>query len=190
MKRLLLLLVLLTPAMGLDAQQVRKWELTNRIVDDLFALGSEADIPKKYAFLNWPALRELSRESNWPRLEFIRDISTVGDLIEVWPSREALTAAVYESMPSGVLQEYIDMMNVRAAYRARAETEFALDTLSMLSSSDRLPGELQFLAQEAGRRYQRHKVAPPRVMTKEGVMKAFRSENWLVAYLDEHFESR
>jgi len=99
-----------------SAQQVdRKLELANRIVDDLLSMWSEADIPSKYSFLVWPAYKELSNASNWPRLEFIRDISTVGDLFEVWPSREALVQAVYRNLPPGVLREYVDLIRAQGA---------------------------------------------------------------------------
>lgn len=113
------IMLLLLAATGLYAQSDKKLELANRIVDDLFSLWSEADIPTKYSFLVWPAYRELSKESNWPRLEFIRDISTVGDLFEVWPSRKALVQAVYLNLPQGVLKEYADM--TRAQEEARTK---------------------------------------------------------------------
>ncbi len=110
----LALVFLLLPATLAAAQPDRKLELANRIVDDLFSLWSEADIPAKYSFLVWPAYKELSRESNWPRLEFLRDISTVGDLYQVWPSREALVQAVYQNLPQGVLKKYVDFAEAQA----------------------------------------------------------------------------
>lgn len=108
------LMILFLTATGLYAQPDRRLELAGRIVDDLFSQWSEADIPSKYSFLVWPAYRELSKESNWPRLEFIRDISTVGDLFEVWPSRDALLRAVDQNLPQGVLKEYVDLCDAQA----------------------------------------------------------------------------
>ncbi|MGA2765961.1 MAG: hypothetical protein ABSG17_21685 [Spirochaetia bacterium] len=108
------ILVLVLAATGLSAQPDRKLELANRIADDIFSLWSEADIPSKYSILIWPAYKELSKESNWPRLEFIRDISTVGDLYQVWPSREAIVQAVYENLPSSVLKEFVDLTDEQA----------------------------------------------------------------------------
>jgi len=93
----------------LYAQPDRKQELAARITDDVLSMWSEDDIPGKYSFLVWPAYKELSKESNWPRLEFLRDISTIGDLVEVWPSRQELLQAVYLNLPPGVLKEYTDM---------------------------------------------------------------------------------
>jgi len=106
--------MLVLAATGLYAQPDRKLELANRIADDIFSLWSEADIPSKYSFLVWPAYKELSKESNWPRLEFIRDISTVGDLFQVWPSREAIVQSVYQNLPEGVLKEYVDLTDAQA----------------------------------------------------------------------------
>ena len=114
MKRLLIPLLLVS-ACSLGAQPDLKRELADRIVQDLLSTWSEADIPGKYSFLVWPAYIEISKESNRPRLELIRDISTVGDLVEVWPSREALAAAVYRNLPPRALEEYADM--IRAASR-------------------------------------------------------------------------
>ncbi len=110
----LALVFLLLPAALVAAQPDRKLELANRIVDDLFSLWSEADIPAKYSFLVWPAYKEISKESNWPRLEFLRDIATVGDLYQVWPSREALVQAVYQNLPSDVLKKYVDFREAQA----------------------------------------------------------------------------
>jgi hypothetical protein len=104
----------------LFAQVDRKQELADRIAGDLFSLWSEADIPSKYSFLVWPAYKELSKETNWPRLEFIRDISTVGDLFEIWPSRKALVQAVYENLPRGVLKEYVDMAKAQEDAASRS----------------------------------------------------------------------
>jgi hypothetical protein len=106
--------VFVLAATGLYAQPDRKLELANRIADDIFSLWSEADIPSKYSFLVWPAYKELSKESNWPRLEFIRDISSVGDLFQVWPSRDAIVQAVYQNLPLGVLKEYVDLTDAQA----------------------------------------------------------------------------
>ncbi|MGO9308077.1 MAG: hypothetical protein ACLQDL_03525, partial [Spirochaetia bacterium] len=109
MKQTAALLFLLSAAIAQAAGQDQKMVLAEKIVDELFLDGPEADIPAKYSFLYWPAVKELSKQSNWPRLELVRDISTVGDLFEVWPSRESLVGAVYENMPRIVLQEYVDM---------------------------------------------------------------------------------
>jgi hypothetical protein len=109
MKRWLIPLLLLS-ACCLSAQPDMKRQLADLIVQDLLSMWSEADIPGKYSFLVWPAYNEISKESNWPRLELIRDISTVGDLVEVWPSREALAAAVYRNLPERALKEYVDMI--------------------------------------------------------------------------------
>jgi hypothetical protein len=113
-------IVLFLSATVLSAQADRKQELAGRIVNDLFSLWSEADIPSKYSFLVWPAYKELSKEKNWPRLEFIRDISTVGDLFEIWPSREALVQAVYQNLPQGVLKEYVDMTKAQEEAASQA----------------------------------------------------------------------
>jgi hypothetical protein len=107
--------LLLTSACSLYAQPAMKEELADRITDDLLSMWSEADIPSKYSFLVWPAYREISRESNWPRLELVRDVSTVGDLVEVWPSRQALAQAVSQNLPDRALKEYVD--TIRAASR-------------------------------------------------------------------------
>jgi len=80
MMRLAIVLMFLSTA-GLYALSDKKLELANRIAGDLFSMWSEADIPTKYSFLIWPAYKELSNESNWPRLELIRDISTVARLV-------------------------------------------------------------------------------------------------------------
>jgi hypothetical protein len=111
MKRCLIPVLLLS-ACSLYAQPDMKRELADRIVVDLLSMWSEADIPAKYSFLVWPAYKEISRESNWPRLELIRDISTVGDLVAVWPSRDALAGAVYQYLPDRALQEYAEMIRV------------------------------------------------------------------------------
>jgi hypothetical protein len=37
-------------------------------------------------------MKELSKQSNWPRLQLIPDVSTVGELFEVWPSRGRMKA--------------------------------------------------------------------------------------------------
>lgn len=103
------LALFLVVAPGLFAQPDRKLELANRIVGDLLSMWSEADIPAKYSFLTWPAYKELSRKENWPRLELVRDISTVGDLFQVWPSRDALATAVYQNLPADVLKKYVDL---------------------------------------------------------------------------------
>jgi hypothetical protein len=116
-------ILLLLCTTGFSAQADPKVELANRIVDDLFSMWSEADIPVKYSFLIWPAYEELSKEANWPRLEFIRDISTVGDLCEVWPSRDALVKAVCRNLPVGVLKEYVDMKSEQEAMRPVAGTK-------------------------------------------------------------------
>jgi hypothetical protein len=113
-------IVLFLSATVLFAQADRKQELADRIVGDLFSFWSEADIPSKYSFLVWPAYKELSKETNWPRLEFIRDISTVGDLLEIWPSREALAQAVYQNIPRGVLKEYVDLAQAQEETASRA----------------------------------------------------------------------
>jgi hypothetical protein len=113
------IILLLVSTSCLYAEPDRKMELADRIADDLFWMWSEADIPAKYSFLTWPAYKELSQEANRPRLEFIRDISTVGDLFQVWPSRRALVLAVYQNLPDGVLREYLDMT------RAQEETQAA-----------------------------------------------------------------
>ena len=123
------LVFLLLSATWVQAQPDRKLELANRIVDDLFSMWSEADMPAKYSFLVWPAYKELSKESNWPRLEFIRDIWTVGDLFEVWPSRETLVQAVYQNLPPGLLREYVDFTDAQkkaAAGRAVENTQTLL----------------------------------------------------------------
>ncbi len=112
-------IVLFFSATVLFAQADRKQELAGRIVDDLFSLWSEADIPGKYSFLVWPAYKELSKETNWPRLEFIRDISTVGDLFEIWPSRVALVQAIYQNCPQGVLKKYVDMTKAQEEAASR-----------------------------------------------------------------------
>ena len=83
--------------------------LAEKIVDDLCSMWSEADIPAKYSFLVWPAYKEISNPANWPRLELIRDVSTVGDLVEVWPSRGALVQAVYRSLPERAVKAYMDL---------------------------------------------------------------------------------
>ena len=118
-------MVLFFSAAMLSAQADRKQELAVRITDDLFSLWSEADIPAKYSFLVWPAYKELSKESNWPRLEFIRDISTVGDLFEIWPSRVELVRAVYRNIPLGVLKEYEDMTRAQGQVASRAGSDNA-----------------------------------------------------------------
>jgi len=115
--------MLLLSTTGLYAQTDMKLQLANKIVDDLFSSWSEADIPTKYSFLVWPAYKELSKQSNWPRLEFIRDISTVGDLFEIWPSREALVQAVYANIPDGVLKEYNDMTTAQQKALTRMERQ-------------------------------------------------------------------
>jgi len=96
-------------ATGAYAQQDQRLSLAYRIADDLLSMWSEADIPAKYSFLVWPAYKEISDERNWPRLELVRDISTVGDLFEVWPSRETLAAAVYRNLPDRAIKEFVDM---------------------------------------------------------------------------------
>jgi len=96
-------------ATGAYAQADQRLSLAYRIADDLLSMWSEADIPAKYSFLVWPAYKEISDERNWPRLELVRDISTVGDLFEVWPSREALAAAVYWNLPDRAIKEFVDM---------------------------------------------------------------------------------
>jgi len=126
MKWCMVVLSVLSTTM-LSAQPNRSQELAAKITNDLLSMWSEDDIPGKYSFLVWPAYKELSKESNWPRLEFIRDISTVGDLFEVWPSREALLQAVRANLPPGVLKEYVDLTAeqreaaARSAARERAE---------------------------------------------------------------------
>jgi hypothetical protein len=117
MKRMVVLLFLSSAMLAPAAGQDQKMVLAGRIVDELFSLGSEADIPTKYLFLYWPAMKELSRESNWPRLELIRDIYTVGDLFEVWPSRDLLIGAVYQNMPALLLKEYKDMTSASLSER-------------------------------------------------------------------------
>jgi hypothetical protein len=112
--------VLVLAATGLYAQPDRKLELANRIADDIFSRWSEDDIPSKYSFLVWPAYKELSKESNWARLEFIRDISTVGDLFQVWSSREAIVQAVCQNLPPDVLKEYVDLTDARARAATRS----------------------------------------------------------------------
>jgi hypothetical protein len=109
MKRIALLLFLSAAIVARAAGEDEKMALANRIVDDLLSLGPEADIPGKYSFLYWPAMKELSRESNWPRLELIRDISMVSQLFVVWPSRESLVGAVYQNMPKVLVQGYQNM---------------------------------------------------------------------------------
>ncbi len=106
--------VFVLAATGLYAQPDKKLELANRIADDFFSLWSEAEILIKYSFLVWPAYKELSQESSWPRLELIRDISTVGDLFQVWPSREAIVQVLYQNLPPGVLKEYVDLTDEQA----------------------------------------------------------------------------
>jgi hypothetical protein len=106
--------VLVLAATGLYAQPDRKLELANRIADDIFSRWSGDDIPSKYTFLVWPAYKELSKESSWPRLGFIRDISTVGDLFQDWPSREAIVQTEYQNLPLGVLKEYVDLTDAQA----------------------------------------------------------------------------
>lgn len=188
MKRIAFLLMMLSAAIAQAAGQDQKTVLAKKIVDELFSIGPEADIPGKCSFLFWPAMKELSKQSNWPRLELIRDISTVGDLFEVWPSRDSLLAAVYENMPKDALQEYIDMTQAdEGDTKARTETEFALDTLSMLGSSDRLPGDLRFLVAQTQKKYREHRLVVPSVITKEALLKAFRGENRLAEFLYEYF---
>jgi hypothetical protein len=109
MKRVALLLFLSAAIVAQAEGEGQKMALANRIVNDLLSLGPEADIPVKYSFLYWPALKELSKDSNWPRLELIRDISMVGELFVVWPSRESLVGAVYENMPKVLVQGYQNM---------------------------------------------------------------------------------
>ena len=94
------------------AQTEPKQSLAEKIVDDLYAMWSEADIPAKYSFLVWPAYKEISNPANWPRLELIRDVSTVGDLVEIWPSRKALIQAVYQSLPERAIKEYLHMSRI------------------------------------------------------------------------------
>ena len=120
MRRYAIFLLLLSAA-SLSAQSDRKLELAGRIVDDLLSMWSEADIPAKYSFLIWPAYRELSKETNWPRLEFIRDVSTVGDLFEIWPSRDAMVEAVRQNLPPGVFKEYLDMTRAQEKNRTRRD---------------------------------------------------------------------
>jgi hypothetical protein len=123
MRRYAIVLLLLSTA-SLFAQSDRKLELAGRIADDLLSMWSEADIPAKYSFLVWPAYREFSRETNWPRLEFIRDISTVGDLFEIWPSRDAMVEAVRQNLPAGVLKEYLDMTGARRTVSPQSRGSF------------------------------------------------------------------
>ncbi len=118
--------LLLLSATWLPAEPDRKLELANRIVDDFFSLWSEADIPAKYSFMIWPAYKELSKESNWPRLELIRDVSAVGTLFEIWPSRKALVQAVYQNLPPEIVRTYIDFADAQA--RASAGSRRAAST--------------------------------------------------------------
>jgi hypothetical protein len=105
MKRIAFLL-LVSAAFAPVSGEDQKLALSTRIVDELFSLGPDADIPGEYAFLYWPALKELSRPENRRRLELVRDVSMVGTLFKVWPSRSSLVAAVYENIPNVLLQEY------------------------------------------------------------------------------------